>query len=94
MYTTGGYILAYVEGRKKLMRIETDGTELWLLFDLDADPEERTSLHAVNPATLQRMKSAMQDVLARHRGSAWEAGVRALPEDERDRLRALGYLED
>lgn len=60
------------------------------LFDLEEDPWEKRDRAAADPATLAALKSELQREVSRRPGAAPAAPV-ALGEEERERLRSLGY---
>ena len=59
------------------------------LYDLKADPEETRDVAAAHPNVVRRLRKALDEVMRESRGSAPE---RELSEEEKARLRALGYL--
>jgi arylsulfatase A-like enzyme len=93
----GPNLRAALRNRWKLERRVRSGREL--LYDLEADPGERTSVaddhpevHAELAAVLDEWEAstaAKGEVLARLE----DAGTAAITEEERERLRALGYLD-
>jgi arylsulfatase A-like enzyme len=84
-----GEKFAVREGRWKLIEGPEEGT--LELFDLERDPEERTNRAAEEPERTEHLRGLIADWRARHAG---ERGRAAGPTDEeRARLRALGYVE-
>jgi arylsulfatase A-like enzyme len=76
-------------GDWKLIRDQDTGTER--IFDLSRDPHERADLSQTAPARRAELSAALDDWLA----GLLEAGpapARELDPQERERLRALGYL--
>ena len=80
---------AIVEGGHKLI-VRADDHEL--LFDLVADPRERTNRLERDPRSAQRLRELMLRMLA---GSTVSAAGEPLVTDEttEEQLRALGYVE-
>ncbi len=60
------------------------------LFDLGADPGEKTDLAARRPADAQRLQAALQGWMAAREGTAGDSRRKA--EELEKRLRSLGYL--
>jgi arylsulfatase A-like enzyme len=80
----------YRRGRWKLSVRREDGAAL--LFDLEDDPGETRNLASVRPDVVETLRSR---ILALSEHLAADAGPRrALSDDERERLRILGYLEE
>jgi arylsulfatase A-like enzyme len=79
----------YLDGRFKSVIRRSDASHL--LFDLEADPEEMRNVAGDHPdvATLHAERI---DILSRQLGTSLRVR-QELSEDERERLRALGYLE-
>jgi arylsulfatase A-like enzyme len=72
----------------------------WRLYDLEADPAERKNLALDRPELLQRMKKILNDEVRGQRelrqslpDTGRAAPVESITDEERDRLRALGYLD-
>jgi arylsulfatase A-like enzyme len=82
---------AWRSGRWKYVRDFARGWER--LFDLEADPLERNDLAAARPEILERLRAEM-DAHYAARPAAPGIPLRDLGEDELERLRALGYVED
>ena len=77
----------------KLIRREIDTPEPFHeLFHLEADPGERHNLYAARPAPLAALEEALKAHLASRYGGELEAAP-STSEIQRDRLRALGYVE-
>jgi len=74
----------------KLVRLE-DGTER--LFDLTADPEERTNLVADEPEAAARLRDRLEDHEQLLAASGDDMASVAMDEDVKERLRDLGYQE-
>jgi tetratricopeptide (TPR) repeat protein len=61
------------------------------LYDLDADPEERTNLAAARPQTAAELLAQLEGIL--HRAGAAQQTARAtMSQDDLARLEALGYV--
>ena len=84
-------VAAWRSGRWKYLRHFSRGWEK--LFDLEADPAERTDLSASHPGTLLRLRGEVEALYAAHEGEE-KVPVRELEAEEVERLRALGYVED
>ena len=93
----GTYPRAFIDGRYKAIRT-AEGE--WLLFDLEHDPGETRDL-AAEPGmapTLKKLQEEGERLIARDRrlardeGSAEESTQTPLSEEEKARLRSLGYL--
>jgi arylsulfatase len=88
-------------GRWKLIHVRSpedreqmDGEE-FELYDVRADPGERTNLAAENPALVNELHGALEGWYVAH-GEAEESDLvdlRDLDESDQEMLRALGYLE-
>jgi arylsulfatase A-like enzyme len=79
----------YREGRYKTTVRRSDGQAY--LYDLEADPQEQRDLAASNPALTQQHRMRLNEL---SQALAAEASPhRELSEEEKGRLRALGYLE-
>ncbi|GAB4223557.1 MAG: choline-sulfatase [Acidobacteriota bacterium] len=82
--------VALVSGRLKLIRNERSGRES--LFDLEADPEERSDLSAEQPQLLEFARGRLDGMMSRCRGLGLGRGPQAPPlREEIERLRSLGY---
>lgn len=79
----------YQRGRFKSSLKRDDGS--FLLFDLEQDPGETRNVAAQHPEVAARHRVRMAEIAETI--SARRAVVERLTEDDRDRLRALGYLE-
>jgi arylsulfatase A-like enzyme len=67
------------------------------LYDLAHDPEERRNVAATEPARLAEMQARLDAWMAAHgvaAGSAPPVPVPAVAPADRDKLRALGYVEE
>ena len=90
---------AYLRGDWKLLQLPDAGENSLRLYDLAADPAERTDLAAQRPEQLRELQLAMarrrEQLAARGdelRGSA--APVEQIPAALKDQLRELGYAVD
>ncbi len=96
---------ALLDGRYKLIFDKRKGTSL--LFDLDEDPGEKNDLAQDQPNRVIEMRSQLEEMLVRYKttsaalsrdaspkkvGSSKPAS--SLSKQERDSLRAMGYLEE
>jgi len=79
-----------LKGRWKGSERRSDGR--FLLFDLEADPDEKRDLASVHPK-VARLLAARIAFLASKLG-ARRAVEPTLPPEDRERLRILGYLEE
>lgn len=80
------------DGRYKLVRyVATKDGRSELLFDLEADPEERRDLLAERPEIADRLRESLDGAF----NSARPAGAEQVEFDEatREALRALGYVD-
>ncbi|HEM45901.1 MAG TPA: hypothetical protein ENO23_02540, partial [Alphaproteobacteria bacterium] len=84
-----GEKFAVREGRWKLIEGPEEGT--LELFDLERDPGERTNRAAEEPERTERLRARIAEWRARWSGP--DTGVPALSEEDRERLRAMGYVE-
>jgi arylsulfatase A-like enzyme len=80
------------DGRYKYMRHFVQDWER--LFDLETDPEEKRDLAASKPELLAALRERIREAYEELEKRGGEAPTRALDEDEVDRLRALGYVDD
>ena len=62
------------------------------LFDLAADPAERHDLAQANPALAQALSRTLMDHLAALSVRQYAPRQAEVPEEIRERLKALGYL--
>jgi arylsulfatase A-like enzyme len=79
----------YLHGRWKSAVRRSDGQTL--LFDLEADPGEQRDVAGEHPEVAERHRARTDELSERL--SARRAVLERLSEDDRERLRALGYLE-
>ena len=79
----------YLDGRFKSSHRREDGAVL--LFDLARDPGETRDVAAAHPEVVARHRARIEELSERL--SARRAVVERLTEDDRERLRALGYLD-
>lgn len=84
-----GEMFAVREGRWKLIEGPEEGT--LELFDLERDPGERTNRAADEPERTARLRARIAEW--RTRWSGPDIAVPTLSEDDRERLRAMGYVE-
>ncbi len=85
---------AWRKGQYKLLVTEwRPGNSSVELYDLEADPEERTNLAAKEPELVAALRKEMQGELARAQVYAFTAEQRELGEEAKKRLKALGYLD-
>jgi arylsulfatase len=80
-----------VAGDWKLVRDDTTGA--LELFDLAADPGERSDLSADRPELRDRLLALLQERQSQSQASATAAEARELTEEELERLRGLGYVQ-
>jgi arylsulfatase A-like enzyme len=80
------------DGRYKYLRHFVQDWER--LFDLETDPGEKRDLAASKPELLATLREKIRQAYEELEKRGGEAPTRALGEDEVDRLRALGYVED
>lgn len=62
------------------------------LYDLVADPGENEDLAAVHPEEVERLRRMLRRHLAESRRLGGEVHSVPIPEEDRRRLRSLGYL--
>ncbi len=79
----------YQRGRWKSSLRRDDGS--FLLFDLDADPGESSNVADAHPEVVAEHRRRMDEIA--EAVSARRAVVERLSEEDRERLRELGYLE-
>ena len=79
-------LFGFVSGRRKFIRAPRPE-----LYDLAADPGEKTNVVANEPKEAEGMKSRLERFLA-SAGAGPSAGSRTLSADEEARLRSLGYV--
>lgn len=78
------------DGRSKLIYdLATGGTKL---FDLAADPGEKTDLSAQRPEEVRRLRAALLRWIESREGPLATGESRRRAEEQEKRLRALGYL--
>ncbi len=63
-----------------------------MLYHLARDPGETRDVAAGSPETLERLSAALDAWIARMLQADGRIPVRALSDEERKRLEALGYL--
>ncbi len=85
-----GRLRSVVDNDRKLIYIPTREGISWELYDLESDPEELTNIFPRRPGPeLSRMMRQLEEVA---HSSGGDDEVPALTEEERRRLRALGYM--
>jgi len=80
-----------VVGNWKLVRDDPTGT--LELYDLTADPAERSDLSRERPDLRDRLLALLEEREAGARSTAAVAETRELTEEELERLRGLGYVQ-
>jgi len=80
-----------VDGRHKLVLDLESG--LPQLYDLHDDPEEQRDLSAEDPARVAALRAGLEEWIARQRALAEKPSELDLSDEERGRLRELGYLD-
>ena len=92
---TEGSLLGYRLARKgavttgeNLKYIWQPDADLEYLFDLSSDPREQTDLSSEQQGPIQALRSRIEQEVGRVK-----APTKALDDDTRERLKALGYLE-
>jgi len=80
-------LLGVVHGRYKY--VHTARPEL---YDLEQDPAESDNLIERTPELAQRLRGELEDILLRHGRAPDDGSELALGEEERARLRSLGYV--
>jgi arylsulfatase A-like enzyme len=107
VFTYVGYAESIREGSWKLIRnppyrtklIPRSATTTYELFDLAEDPEETKNLAAENPEEVERLVRAMErmDEVNQEIGDRINAELDVQPteltEEQKERLRALGYIQ-
>ena len=85
-------IYARIDGRHKLLYDTRTGTQR--LFDLQADPGERTDRAAAEPVVAAVHRQALQETIARlsRRPVATDADRPAMSREQCENLKALGYV--
>lgn len=84
------------DGRYRLVARQKDEQSLALeLFDTRSDPGERRDRAAELPSQVRRLRSEMGEAMRKPDGREWPKGVWVgeVNEEERARLRALGYVD-
>ena len=84
------HYLTYRDGRFKSTLHRRNGA--LQLFDLVRDPGEQTDVAAQHPEIAQRHEARSRELAALHASEVRPEGE--LGDDERERLRILGYLEE
>jgi len=80
------------QGEKKLITSPAGEKSRAMLFDLAADPGEKTDIATRDPATARRLLADM-DLILKAASSRSPTQPLNLTDRERDRLCALGYIE-
>jgi arylsulfatase A-like enzyme len=71
-----------------------EGRELHSLYDVATDPEERRDIAASEPARVRALEAALEQQRARLEAVAPRTDAAALSPDDRNALRALGYVDE
>lgn len=79
-------------GRWKLVRSPRETGDREELFDLETDPGETADVAALHPDTLAVLGALLDDWVAQGAQASTTASERALDEDAREQMNALGYL--
>lgn len=89
----GYYITSYIDDFKKIIRIrEEKGEDHWYLYDLLKDPGETVSIYDQEQSLARKLEKEMDEKLEiLGNATFWEADVRTVTEEDKERLRALGY---
>jgi arylsulfatase A-like enzyme len=83
--------VAWLEGRwKAIWSPDVDRLEL---YDLTADPGERSDLAGQHPEQARRVAASARDWLERCQAGAGQPGRARIGDDERKQLKNLGYLD-
>ena len=85
------FFRTYRHGNWKATLRRSDGRAF--LYDLEADPHEQRDLAASEPLRVHAFRTRVNE-LTRDLAAAAPAAPRELSEPEKERLRALGYLDD
>jgi len=85
-------LLAVSDGRYKLIR--SLAGETVLLFDLAEDPGEKQDLAAARPDLVARLEELIDRYLAIEAPAGPRPDEDGITEEQREELRALGYIED
>jgi arylsulfatase A-like enzyme len=84
--------LALLDGQWKMIAAG-GGTETGMrLYDLQTDPREQIDLAAARPEIARRMLSLARELGAGFAGRRGQSPPVTLDEEERERLRSLGYV--
>jgi len=89
------YTKVVIEYPWKLMYFNEDDTERYALYRLDRDPYERQDLAAVEPGIVAELTDRLWSKFARETPVTADGRARPadLSEEEKRRLRALGYVD-
>jgi len=80
------------DGRFKLISDLTK--RQFRLYDIAADPEERTNLATAEPGIVERLSERLREEIGRVApGESTTGEVGKIPQEQLDRLRELGYLQ-
>ncbi len=83
-------VRSYIEEDYKLIHVAGE-EDVWLLYDLAADPEETRSVAEERPEVFNRMRRDLEEIFKRY-DQYREAGASAdIGSDLKDKLKALGY---
>lgn len=88
----GSWVSAIVRDEFKLIRTDADGGPRFELYDLSKDPSENDDLALARPGLVHELSTILQgtfDTAPRYPPSL--APQRAIPDEMREALRALGY---
>jgi arylsulfatase A-like enzyme len=83
---------ALVSGNWKLIKSE-DGQEPLQLYDLVRDPTEGENVYREHPAVGSALEVRLDEMLQRLRLEAVDAGEEILPDEIREQMKALGYID-
>lgn len=83
-------VRSYIEGNYKLIHVARE-KDVWLLYDMTANPEETRSLTAEKPEIFNRMRRKLKEIYKRYDKFATEGASADMGSDMKDQLKALGY---
>jgi arylsulfatase A-like enzyme/uncharacterized membrane protein HdeD (DUF308 family) len=87
------YSRAFKSGDHTLIHAKGVTTEIVMLFDLSADPEQTRDIAESRPDLAASMFAQLQSLTDRARSRRFETDTMPLDEGTREKLRALGYLK-
>jgi arylsulfatase A-like enzyme len=67
-----------------------DGPGAYQLYDVAADPDEARDLSGRHPERVRDLRRTLDDWMAAEK----QRVTRPIPDEEKDALRALGYIDD